>query len=82
MDMDDDPMNGCEKKVNEKKCKFGKCRDWGKLQVGDQCGNWENLYCAESDCCECKKGKTNELGYCMPSKTNAEVSPTPGQKVR
>ena len=64
MDQDDNPMNGCEAKVSEKKCKFGKCREWGRLEPGDQCGTWDGLYCADDGCCQCKKGKTNDMGFC------------------
>jgi len=48
MDANDNPMDGCEQKINEKKCQFGKCREWGKLRPGDQCGNWDNLLCGQS----------------------------------
>ena len=66
MDVNDNPMDGCEVKVNEKQCKFGKCRDWGKLYPGDQCGTWDGLFCGESGCCECV-GETNAMGFCVGS---------------
>ena len=35
-----------------------------------QCGDWENLFCGESGCCECLRGKENKLGYCTGTKNS------------
>ena len=44
MDADDNPFTGCEQEIDEGKCAYGACADFG-AQEGDQCGSWKMLAC-------------------------------------
>ena len=53
MDADNDPSNGCEKKIQENVCHFGTCHDFA-LTSGKECGNWEGrLFCEGNEFWSC-----------------------------
>ena len=52
MDANDNVKDGCEKTINENKCPYGTCNNF-KVEPGQQCGDWRQLQCGRSGCCEC-----------------------------
>lgn len=77
MDADNDPTNGCERRVQEKSCRFGTCNDHG-VMFGEECGEWgDRLICSgDDDWSCCLKTETFVEGTVSATTTSATSTTT------